>query len=404
MKYGLIGEKLSHSYSLSIHGFFGNNDYVICPIATNELDSFMTKRDFKGINVTIPYKKEVMKYCVLSDEAKEIGAVNTIINRNGTLYGYNTDAMGFKICANKINLDFKDKKVLVLGTGGTCKTVSWVAKKEGAKEIILISRNGENNYENLYLHYDAEIIINTTPMGMYPNNSQNSIDITPFKRLCGVIDVVYNPLKTNLILQCEELGIPCTGGLAMLVGQALFAHNLYFDLDDLSPLQDSIKKATNMFRNIALIGMPGAGKTTTAKYLSKKLGLILVDTDEEILNKTNKTPAQIINENGEKAFRDIESEIIIEFSKKTGCVIATGGGAVLREENQKALRQNSTIIYLDTPIENLETEDRPLSKNLIELYNVRKPIYEKLSDFTINTDIGWGTVYDEIEKVLGEEL
>ncbi len=400
MNYGLIGEKLGHSYSLPIHGLFGNNDYLICPLAKTEVDSFMINRDFKGINVTIPYKEVVMPYCVLSDEAKEIGSVNTIINKDGTLYGYNTDIMGFKLCANQINLDFNNKKVVILGTGGTCKTALWVAKNDGAKEIILVSRSGENNYDNLHLHYDADIIINTTPIGMYPNNHQRPIDLSYFKNLCGVIDVIYNPLKTNLILQSEDLNIPCVGGLSMLVGQALLAHNLYFDLDDLSPLDAALKKATKLFRNIALIGMPGAGKTTTAKYLADKLGLIFVDTDEEILKRTKKTPSQIITESGEKVFRDIESEVIAEFSCKTGYIIATGGGAVLKAENQNALRQNSTIIYLDTPLKNLATHDRPLSKNLTDLFNVRNPIYQTLSDFTIDTAKGWDLVYKEIEELI----
>ncbi len=399
MKYGLIGEKLSHSYSLPIHGFFNNHDYKICEIKKEDVNDFMLKRDFKGINVTIPYKEVVMPFCSCSSEALEIGSVNTIVNKNGELFGYNTDIMGFRLCVKQINLEFKDKKVVVLGSGGTSKTATWVAKKDGAKEIIQISRNGENNYQNINNHYDADIIINTTPVGMYPNNDEKPIDLQPFKNLIGVVDVIYNPLKTQLILQAEDLNIPCVGGLSMLVGQALLAHNIFFDLDDLSPLNYGLKKATDMFCNIVLIGMPGVGKSTTAKKISEKLHLKLVDTDEEIFNKTKRTPADIINTDGEKAFRDIETEIVKEFSKKTGYVIATGGGAILKKENQLALRQNSIIFYLSAPIEKLATENRPLSKNLKELYDFRKPIYESLADYTIDVGENWDNVLNEIERV-----
>ncbi len=383
MKYGLIGEKLGHSYSPTIHGFFGNKDYILNAFPREELDEFMTKKDFLGANVTIPYKEMVMPYCQLSKEALEIGCVNTIVNRDGKLYGYNTDALGFKLCASKIGIDFTGKKVIILGSGATSKTASWVAETGGAREIIKISRSGVDNYDNISKHYDADILINTTPIGMYPNNQDCPIDIAPFTKLQGVIDVLYNPLKTKLVLQCEQLGIPAIGGLTMLVGQAIYAHNLYFGLDDLSPLEEGLKKASEIFRNIALIGMPGVGKSTLGKALAKELGLNFVDTDKEITKVVGKTPAEIIKEQGEAAFRDIEAEIVAEIAKKTGQVIATGGGAVLREENRIALKQNSIIIYLHRNIENLATKNRPLSTDLTELYNQRNPIYEKLADYKL---------------------
>ncbi len=386
MNYGLIGEKLSHSYSPQIHGYFGNDDYILKEIAKEDLHSFMTERNFKGINVTIPYKQEVMKYCELSPEAEKIGSVNTIVNRDGKLFGYNTDYLGFSLSAKLKGISFEDKKVLILGSGGTSKTVCAVAEAEGAKEIITVSRNGRDNYSNISSHFDADIIINTTPVGMYPKNHASPMNLSPFQNLSGVIDVVYNPLRTNLILQSIELGIPCTGGLPMLVGQAMFAHNIFFGLSDTSLIDSTLKECEKLFRNIVFIGMPGAGKSSKAKAISEKYSLRFLDTDDEIKRFSGKSPSQIITEEGEPHFREIEARVIADISRRTGYVIATGGGAVLKEENRRALKQNGTIIYLTRDLESLSTKDRPLSVDLESLYKVRNPIYTALADHMVTVE------------------
>lgn len=385
MIYGLIGEKLSHSYSPAIHKFFGNNSYILKEIARDDLNAFMEKADFSAINVTIPYKEDVMPYCILSKEAVRISAVNTIVKRDGKLYGYNTDYMGFSLCVKRAGITFLGNKVVILGSGGTCKTAKTVALDEGASEVIIVSRSGENNYENISKHYDAQIIINTSPVGMYPNTDKCPLDITPFTKLVGVIDVIYNPLYTNLLLQAKKRNIPHTGGLSMLVAQGYYAHNLFFGIEkiDETILENSIKQAESFFKNIVLIGMPGAGKSTVGKILAQKYDMKFIDSDEEIEKVTGIHPAKIIVNDGEKRFREIESEIICDIAKKTGYVIATGGGAVILEKNQNALMQNGIIFYLERDIESLACDNRPLSTNLNKLYTDREAIYNALADVKI---------------------
>jgi len=401
MKYGLIGEKLSHSYSKTIHNLFGNNEYKICEIPPENIKKFINSADFYGINVTIPYKKDVIPYCILSENAQQIGSVNTIINKNGKLYGHNTDYFGFLYMSKKTNISFYGKKVLILGSGGTSKTVSCVVQESNAKEIVIVSRNGENNYQNIEKHYDSDIIINTTPVGMYPNNDGIPVDIAHFLHLNGVIDVIYNPIKTNLLLAAQRKNINYINGLSMLVAQAWFSHKLFFDIDcndteDIEVIENILQKIEKMFRNIVLIGMPGCGKTTIGKALAERLGVKFVDTDSKIETIIGKSPAELIETNGEEYFRKIESEIILKTAKETGQVIATGGGSVLLPQNRDALMQNGFIIYLDREIEKLATDNRPLSKNIDALYKERAPVYNALCSIKINVN---DNLEDNIKRI-----
>ncbi len=384
MKYGLIGEKLSHSYSPKIHALLGNKEYGFKEIPREGLSCFMAEKDFMGINVTIPYKKDVMPHCVCDNQSAKIGSVNTVINKNGTLHGYNTDYYGFSYMAERAGITFSGKKTIILGSGGTSKTAASVAADMGASEVVIISRNSKDNYKNLEKHEDADIIVNTTPVGMYPNNSGLPVNLDIFHNLQGVIDVVYNPLKTKLVLESMDRGIKATAGLPMLVAQAAYADSLFFGKDkpDAVRIDEVIETLEKTCRNIVLIGMPGCGKTTAGKLLAKNLGLQFADTDVEIFNKTGKTAEQLITEHGEDYFRGIESQVLFELSKQNGYIIATGGGSVLKPENRKALLQNGIIVFLERELSELATNGRPLSADkdrLAALYSQRLPIYQALA-------------------------
>ncbi|MCL2519000.1 MAG: AAA family ATPase [Oscillospiraceae bacterium] len=303
--------------------------------------------------------------------------------------------------SKKTNISFYGKKVLILGSGGTSKTVSCVVQESNAKEIVIVSRNGENNYQNIEKHYDSDIIINTTPVGMYPNNDGIPVDIAHFLHLNGVIDVIYNPIKTNLLLAAQRKNINYINGLSMLVAQAWFSHKLFFDIDcndteDIEVIENILQKIEKMFRNIVLIGMPGCGKTTIGKALAERLGVKFVDTDSKIETIIGKSPAELIETNGEEYFRKIESEIILKTAKETGQVIATGGGSVLLPQNRDALMQNGFIIYLDREIEKLATDNRPLSKNIDALYKERAPVYNALCSIKINVN---DNLEDNIKRI-----
>ncbi len=408
MKYGVIGEKLPHTHSPAIHSLLGNEAYEKLELSKESLITFMENREFKGINVTIPYKEEVMKYCNVSKEACEIGCVNTIVNRDGTLFGYNTDYLGVMFMLDHAGIEVEDKKVLILGSGGTSKTVQNVMKELGAREVIVIRRKGQDNYTNLDSHEDAQIIINTTPVGMYPHNERKIIDIDIFPQLEGVADVVYNPLRTNLILDCEDKGIKCTGGLSMLVAQAVYADFLFFpekeasysEADKKKIIEDVLDKIERELRNIVLIGMPGSGKTTIGKGLRDKMNLPFIDTDKEITKNTGKTPKVWIETSGEEKFRQIESEIVIKSGKKSGQIIATGGGSILLEENRRALRQNGTIVFISRPLRLLSTKDRPLSKDLKGMFVKRLPIYKQLADIEVKANKKVRSIIEEVEAAL----
>lgn len=400
MEYGLIGRTLKHSFSVEVHRSFGYG-YELKELEPEELEEFFRKREFKGINVTIPYKTEVMKYLDEIDEwAEEIGAVNTVVNQNGKLKGYNTDIFGMKKMFEKTGVTLENKRVLILGTGGTSKTAFFVAVKSGAKEVVKVSRNPRTNeisYDEAVATGDRwDIIINTTPCGMYPNANSAPIDIEEFPNLEAVFDAIYNPLRTELILKAEEKGIKALGGLYMLVSQGVYSASLFQDTELKNETIDEIYiKLFNEKRNIVLIGMPGCGKSTIAKMLGE-----FIDTDAIIEERMGRKCGEIIKEYGEQFFRDTESKVIEELSVENGLIISTGGGAVLREENVKNLKKNGVVIYLEAPLERLvETDSRPLSdtrEKLEKMYAERKPVYKKACDVKVSAD---DTVEDTLKQV-----
>ncbi len=396
MEYGCIGEKLTHSFSKEIHNLLFDYDYEIKELSKDELQDFMTQREFKAINVTIPYKQAVIPYLdFISDTAQKIGAVNTIVNRDGKLYGYNTDFAGMTDLLKINSIDLKGKKVLILGSGGTSKTATAVAEYLGAQKIIRVSRTAKEDcitYDDMYKnHTDSRVIINTTPCGMYPNTAGEPIDLDKMPKINAVIDAIYNPLSSNLVVKAKQKGIKATGGLYMLVSQAASAAELFTDTKVAAlKVYDVFKKIEQQKRNIVLIGMPSSGKTTIGKELAHILNMQFIDTDDEIIGAMGKTAAELINTQGEAAFRDIESKVVLNASAKNGCVIATGGGVVLREQNVTALRGNGTLYFIDRPLEMLvSTADRPLSSSRSELekrYNERYQLYLDSADKVIKND------------------
>ena len=401
--YGLLGEHLPHSFSPQIHLALGNHDYNLFEIAPDKLESFMTEHNFKGINVTIPYKKAVIPYLdVVSPEAEKIGAVNTVTVRDGKLYGDNTDYFGFVYMLEKSGVSVKDKKSVVLGGGGASATVQAVLHDFGASEVIVVDLNTENNYENLYLHYDAQIIVNTTPVGMYPNNLKSLVNLDDFKNITGVLDVVYNPLKTKLILDAEARNIPCSAGLSMLVAQAKKAHEIFFDTKIDTSVCEKIENVLKMqMCNIVLIGMAGCGKSTVGKVLSEKLGKELVDTDQMIENVENMPIPEIIEKFGEVHFRNCENAAVILAGREKECVIATGGGVITRPENYNPLKQNGIMVFINRDADLLPTKGRPLSQmhGVKALYEKRMPLYRQFADIEID---GNGTVEEVAERIIKE--
>ncbi len=391
--YGLLGEKLSHSLSVPIHNELGNLDYKLYELKEPELEGFLRQANLGGVNVTIPYKQAVMPFLdEISEEALAIGAVNTIVNRGGRLYGYNTDKDGFLYMVKKSGIEIKNKKVMILGNGGTSKTAKYCSEILGAKDIVIIGRK-DNNPETLSRHTDTEVIINCTPVGMKPNYINSPVELSDFPLCEGVIDVIYNPLRTKLIMDAEAKGIKHIGGLVMLTAQAKKAHEYFFDTivsDDFS--QKCAEKLWEQNENIALVGMPGSGKTTVGKLLARLSGKEYIELDEEIVKAAGKPIPEIFASVGEDGFRKIEHEVLREASRKNGVIIITGGGAVTREENYYPLHQNSRIYEIRRDIELLATKGRPLSAGgidkLKEMYEIRKPMYERFADKSIeNTDI-----------------
>ena len=391
MTYGLIGEHLPHSYSKEIHNKLASYDYDLVELTHEELDGFMRAREFRAINVTIPYKQDVIPYLETIDEhARMIGAVNTIVNRGGKLYGYNTDFFGMKTLIESIPLDLSGAKVLILGTGGTSKTALAVASDMGAREIVTVSRRTTDktvSYEDACaLHSDADIIINTTPCGMFPYPDGNEeragtpIDLSHFPALRGVVDAIYNPLRPNLVLDARERGIPAEGGLLMLVAQAIRAVEIFLDTKlDHSAAARVCDEIRAQKENIVLTGMPGSGKSTVGVALAEALGREFFDADAEIVKSAGKTIPEIFAEVGEVGFRDIETAVIRDIAAKhVGCVISTGGGAILRDENMRALRRNGRVYFLDRPLELLlPTPDRPLSADNEALRRRHNERYER---------------------------
>ncbi len=395
MKYGLIAERVGHSFSAEIHKKLFGYEYELKAIPSEELESFMTKREFSAINVTIPYKQAVMPYLDEIDEtALAIGAVNTVVNKDGKLYGYNTDLSGLIALIKKAEIEIKDKKVLVLGSGGTSKTALYAAKMLGASFVARVSRSGRDGcitYEcAVNEHNDADVIINTTPSGMFPNIGESAVNINAFPKVSGVVDAVYNPLRPKLVYDALKKNIKAVGGLYMLVAQAAFAAEKFVGKSvEPERIDEIFEELYRSKQNIVLVGMPGSGKTTVGKLLSKTIGTELVDTDALIAEKTGKTPDELIKTLGEPAFRDIEAEAVKEASMLQGKIIATGGGAVLREENHDLLHENGRVYFLDRPLEDIvPTSDRPLSSSreaLEQRYKERYPLYCACADVRIHS-------------------
>ena len=403
LKCGLIGERLGHSFSPLIHACLADYSYTLTEISPEGLEGFVASRQLDAYNVTIPYKKAIMPYLdVISPEATAIGAVNTVVQRDGKLYGYNTDYFGFCCMLDSSGIDPRGKKVLVLGAGGASATVCAAMGDRGASEIVTLDSK-QNTPENVRLHSDAEIIVNTTPVGTYPHNLVSPVELKQFSRLCGVLDLIYNPARTALLLEAEKLGIPSINGLPMLVAQAVRASELFTGEKTAdSVCKEIIQKISDDTENIILIGMPGSGKTTAARIIAEKLSRPFLDSDEVFCEKFGRTPAQVITADGEDTFRQMESEVIAELGKQSGSVIACGGGVVTRERNYAPLRQNGVIVFLERALENLSKRGRPISEStsVEELYNSRINAYNAFADLVVrSTEIPEKTADLIIESV-----
>ena len=404
MRCGLLGKKLGHSYSPQIHSHLGDYSYDLFEKTPEELEDFLRHGDFTGLNVTIPYKKDVIPFCdELSDRAQKIGAVNTIVRRpDGTLIGHNTDYFGFQSMVERSGLKVVGKKVLVLGSGGASATAVAVLRELGA-DVVVISRKGENNYGNLNKHTDASVIVNATPVGMYPNTGVSPVELDLFSALEGVLDIVYNPSRTQLLLDAERKGLITENGLWMLVAQAKESAEWFTDRqindDRIGKIHEILRK---QMENIVLVGMPGCGKSTVGGMLAALLHKKFVDIDAEIVKQAGMSIPEIFQKSGEDGFREWETQVLTQIGKESGLVIATGGGAVTRSENYPLVHQNGRIVWLKRSIHSLPTDDRPLSQKnrLEEMYAVRKPMYEAFSDCAVVND---GDLNETVKQILEVE-
>ena len=389
MKTGLLGRKLSHSYSPQIHAYLGDYPYTLFEREPEDVEAFVKTGDFTAINVTIPYKKTVMPYCRLTDTAKYMGSVNTIVRqRDGSLLGHNTDYFGFTSMVRKSGLDVSGKKCLVLGSGGASVTAVAVLKEMGA-QVVVVSRNGEDNYSNLHRHADAAVICNCTPVGMYPHNGVSPVDLDLFPQLEGVLDMIYNPARTQLLMDAEKRGLIAENGLWMLVAQAKEASEWFQNRQLPDALISSVYgKMRQQMENIILIGMPGCGKSTIGRLLAEKLGKTFVDADEEVVKVYGMDIPSIFAAEGEAGFRTKETAVLRELGKRAGLVIATGGGCVTREENYPLLHQNGSLFWLQRDPNLLPTEGRPLSQmtRMEDMYHQRKPLYDAFADHCIDNN------------------
>ena len=400
MKCGLLGRTLGHSYSPAIHAQLGDYEYALYEKEPEALEDFLLHGDFTGLNVTIPYKKAVVPYCArLSETAQLLGSVNTLLRLpGGTLYGDNTDYDGFLSLVRQSGVEVTGKKALVLGSGGASVTVQAVLRSLGA-QVVVISRSGKDNYENLARHADAAIIANTTPVGMYPRNGESPIDLAAFPRCEAVYDIVYNPQRTALMLQAEALGIPAFGGLHMLVAQAKRASEIWQGKSIPDTETTRIRSLLEaQMQNIVLVGMPGCGKTTVAAALGDALGREVCDSDALITELAGMPIPQIFATQGEEAFRRLETEAIARLSKRSGIILATGGGCVTRAENYPLLHQNSTVVWLQRDLSALPTDGRPLSQSgkLQAMYEQRAPLYARFADVTVDNN---GSVEDTVNAI-----
>lgn len=402
LKCGLLGRKLGHSYSPAIHAMLSDYSYELFEREPEQLEDFLLHGDWNGINVTIPYKKSVLPYCrELSSLAKEIGSVNTIVRRpDGSLFGDNTDAYGFESLVKKSGIDVRGKKVLVLGSGGASVTVVAMLKRLGAGSVTVISRSGEDNYDNIQKHAGAKIIVNTTPVGMFPNNGQSAVDLGTFPACEGVLDVVYNPARTALLLQAEQRGIPHAGGLYMLVAQAKRSSEIFTgsSIPD-SEIERIEKVLSAQMQNIILIGMPSSGKSTIAAALGERLGRPVYEADALIEEEAGMDIPAIFASHGEDYFRQLETQVLRKLGAMSGAIISTGGGSVTREENYEPLHQNGRMVWLLRDTDKLDKTGRPISlrSDLNELYARREPMYARFADLKADNN---GSVENTLAQIL----
>lgn len=403
MEYGLIGEKLGHSYSQMIHARLADYRYELKEVATERLDAFIEARNFRGLNVTIPYKQAVMKHCAeLSPEAMEVGSVNTLIVRpDGSLYGLNTDIDGFIYMLRRGEIDPAGAKAVILGSGGTSLTARAALTRLGAREIVTVSRKGPVDYAALYAeHADAEILVNATPVGMYPKNGASPVELDRLPGVRGVADVIYNPEKTALILAAQAKGIPAVSGLSMLVAQAWEAAELFAGhAIPAGRVEDIVSEIGAQTLNLILVGMPGCGKSTLGQAVAAALQREFVDCDAEIVRRAGKSIPEIFAQDGEGAFRALESGVLADVCRGHGLVISTGGGAVLRAENRDAMRQNGRVCLIRRALALLPRDGRPLSASedaVARLWEARRAAYESAADFPVEND---GTVEAAAEKI-----
>lgn len=400
LRCGLLGRKLGHSYSPQIHGKLGDYPYALFEKEPDALEEFLKNGNFTGINVTMPYKQAVIPFLdELTPTAQALGAVNTIVRREGRLIGHNTDYFGFQTMLFASGLSVAGKKVLVLGSGGASKTAVAVLKQQGA-DVTVISRSGPDHYGNLHRHADAAVIVNATPVGMYPNTGIAPVDLALFPHLEGVLDIVYNPARTKLLLDAESRGLVAVNGLLMLVAQAKEAAQWFtghaISDETIAPIHAMLRK---QMENIILIGMPGSGKSTVGHLLAKMTGKQFVDADDAIEEKAGKPIPEIFAQAGEAGFRKIETEVLADLGSRSGLIIATGGGCVTREENYPLLHQNGSIFCLHRDLSKLPVDGRPISQStdLQTLYRTRKPLYDRFADYHIDNN---GTPQGAAEEIL----
>ena len=391
LRCGLLGEKLGHSYSPAIHALLGDYEYKLYEIPRDDLADFIQNGAWDGLNVTIPYKKAVVPFCTaLSSTARALGSVNTLVRRpDGSIYGDNTDFFGFSQMVRASGIRAEGEKAVVLGSGGASVTVCAVLRELGAREITVISRHGEDNYTNLDRHRDAALVVNTTPVGMYPHNGESPVSLDAFPQCRGVLDIIYNPARTALLLQAEERGIPCASGLRMLVAQAKASAQQFTGTpipdDRIEPI---LKKMERTLRNIILVGMPGCGKSTVAAALARELGMEVVEADALIAQQAGMTIPEIFAAEGEAGFRARETAVLAQQGKRSGIILSTGGGCVTRAENYSLLHQNGRIFWLIRGLDKLAKEGRPLSLSTPAeaLWQQREALYARFADARVDND------------------